>query len=161
MTTPRSIPRPALALGLIATAVLSACSTQPTTRRYAQYEPAPYQEPQRCYDCGTVETIVRVYGARENTRTGAVIGGVLGAIVGRELADDSSRGRRNTATVAGAAAGALAGNAIENRANEESFDVTVRMDDGRRLTVNVTALPNGVRNGAYVRYDGRRLQALR
>ena len=90
-----------------------------------------------------------------------MIGGVLGAIVGRELADDSSRGRRNTATVAGAAAGALAGNAIENRANEESFDVTVRMDDGRRLTVNVTALPNGVRNGAYVRYDGRRLQALR
>jgi outer membrane lipoprotein SlyB len=90
-----------------------------------------------------------------------VIGGVLGAIVGRELADDSSRGRRNTATVAGAAAGALAGNAVENRANEESFDVTVRMDDGRRLTVNVTTLPNGVRNGAYVRYDGRRLQALR
>lgn len=161
MTTPRPIARPALALGLLAAALLSACTTQPTTRRYAQYEPAPYAEPARCYDCGTVETIVRVYGARDNTRTGAVVGGVLGAIVGRELADDDSRGRRNTATVAGAAAGALAGNAIENKVNEETFDVTVRMDDGRRLTVNMNSLPNGVRTGAYVRYDGRRLQALR
>lgn len=161
MTLTRFIPRPALAFGLLAAAVLTACSTQPTTRRYAQYEPAPYSEPQRCYDCGTVETIVRVYGARDNTRTGAVVGGVLGAIVGRELADDDSRGRRNTATVAGAAAGALAGNAIENRVNEETFDVTVRMDDGRRLTINMNSLPNGVRTGAYVRYDGRRLQALR
>ena len=154
-------PRPALVLGLLAAALLSACSTQPTTRRYAQYEPAPYSEPQRCYDCGTVETIIRVENARANTRTGAVVGGVLGAIVGRELADDSSKGRRNTATVAGAAAGAVAGNAIENRMNAESFDVTVRMDDGRRLTLNLTSLPAGLRTGAYVRYDGRRLLPLR
>lgn len=150
-----------LAVVLVGSALLTACATQPTTRRYAQYEPAPHSEPQRCYDCGTVERIERVYGGRDNTRTGAVLGGVVGAIVGRELADDRSSGRRNTATVAGAAAGALAGNAIENRVNEETFDVTVRMDDGRRVTVNVTRLPAGVQTGAYVRYDGRRIVPLR
>lgn len=156
-----SMNRPAIALGLLASALLSACSTQPNTRRYAQYESAPYAAPQRCYDCGTVETIIRVENGRENTRTGAVVGGVLGAIVGREIADDSSRGRRNTATVAGAAAGAMAGNAIENRMNAETFDVTVRMDDGRRLTLNMRSLPAGLRTGAYVRYDGRGLVPLR
>ena len=150
-----------LAIALVGTALLTACTTQPTTRRHAHYEPAPYAQPQRCYDCGTVERIERVFGGRDNTRTGAVLGGVVGAIVGREIADDSSRGRRNTATVAGAAAGALAGNAIENRVNEESFDVIMRMDDGRRITVNVTRLPAGVQTGAYVRYDGRRITPLR
>ena len=44
-----------------------------------------------------------------------MLGGVVGAVAGRELADDESDGRRNTATVVGAAAGAVAGNAIENR----------------------------------------------
>ena len=154
------LPR-ALTLGLIALATLAACSTQPTARRYTSYAPPAYAAPARCDDCGTVEAIVRVRNARPNTGTGAVLGGVLGAIVGRELADDSSKGRRNTATVAGAAAGALAGNAIENRMNEESFDVTVRMDDGRRVTFNVTSLPAGVHTGAYVRYNGRRLVPLR
>jgi len=148
---------------LAATVVLlaTACSTQPTTQRYVNYQPSPRVEPERCYDCGTIESISRVQNARANTGTGAVLGGVLGAIVGNQLADDSSRGRRNTATVAGAAAGALAGNAIENRANAESFDITVRMDDGRRLTLNMTRLPEGIRSGAYVRYDGRRLVPLR
>lgn len=140
---------------------LAGCTTQPQTRRYVQYEPAPHSQPQRCHDCGTVETIVRVHHGRDNTRTGAVLGGVLGGIVGRELADDRSRGRQNTATVAGAVAGAVAGNAIEDRVNEETFDVTVRMDDGRRITVNVTRLPSGVGTGAYVRLDGRRIVPLR
>lgn len=153
--------RPAVILGLLAALVLSACSTQPTTRRYADYQEPRYSEPARCDDCGTVVSIIRVENGRTNTRTGAVLGGVLGAIVGRELADDSSSGRRNTATVAGAVGGAVAGNAIENSANAETFDVTVRMDDGRRITLNVTRLPDGVRTGAYVRYDGRRLVPLR
>ncbi|HAI60236.1 MAG TPA: peptidoglycan-associated outer membrane lipoprotein precursor [Xanthomonadaceae bacterium] len=140
---------------------LAGCASQPQTRRYVQYEPAPHAQPQRCFDCGTVEHIVRVMNGRDNSRTGAVLGGVLGGIVGREIADDRSRGRQNTATVAGAVAGAVAGNAIENRMNEETFDVTVRMDDGRRVTVNVTRLPAGVGTGAYVRLDGRRIIPLR
>ncbi len=149
-----------IALVLLSTAVLTACATQPNTRRYTALDVVPHSQPARCHDCGTVENITRVFYGRDNTRTGAVLGGVVGAIVGRELADGRSSGRRNTATVAGAAAGALAGDAIENRMNEESFDVSMRMDDGRRVTVNVTSLPTGVRLGAYVRFDGRRLLPL-
>ena len=150
-----------LIAGLTAATLLAGCATQPTSRSYADYRPGPQIDSTRCDSCGTVESITRVMYGRDNTRTGAVLGGVVGAIVGRELADDESKGRRNTATVAGAAAGALAGNAIENQANAESFDVTVRMDDGRRLTVNMTRLPPGIDRGAYVRYDGRRLIPLR
>lgn len=158
MTTHRL---PAIALFAAALLMLGGCATQPNTRSHAHFGPAPQAQPQRCYDCGTVERITRVMFGRDNSHTGAVLGGVVGAIIGRELADDSSKGRRNTATVAGAAAGALAGNAIENRMNEESFDITIRMDDGRRLTINVTQLPLGVQTGAYVRYDGRRIIPLR
>jgi len=141
--------------------LLSACTTGPSSQRYPSYSPAQYSSPQRCYDCGTVESIVRVDNGRDNSRTGAVLGGVVGAIAGRALADDSSSGRQNTATVAGGVLGAVAGNAIEDRRNAETFDVTVRMDDGRRLTVNTNRLPNGLGRGSYVRWDGRDLDLLR
>lgn len=141
--------------------LLSACATQPTAHRFPSHAPPPAFGAQRCHDCGTVEAIYRVQSARNHTGTGAVLGGVLGAIVGRELAEDSSEGRRNTATVAGAAAGAVTGNVIERRMNEGSFDVAVRMDDGRRLTLNLPSLPHGLHIGAYVRYDGRGLLPLR
>ena len=52
--------------------------------------------------------------------------------------------------VAGAAAGALAGNAIQNNVTSESYDVQVRMDDGRVIMVNQRDLA-GVRENAYVR----------
>jgi len=84
-----------------------------------------------------------------------VLGGVVGAAAGRELAKDESKGRRNTATVAGAAAGALAGAAIQRNMNNASYNVTVRMNDGRVTTVTQSDL-GGIREGSYVRvYNGR------
>ena len=81
----------------------------------------------------------------------SVIGGLVGAAAGRELAEDESKGRQNTATVAGAAAGALAGSAIQkNIGDNHSYNVTVRMDDGRLVTVHQSDL-GGVREGSYVR----------
>ncbi|MCE2944012.1 MAG: glycine zipper 2TM domain-containing protein [Lysobacteraceae bacterium] len=158
---PRHARATRIALTALATALLAACTTAPTARSVVTYDNRPAPPAARCYDCGTVESIVTVRNARPNTGTGAVLGGVVGAIAGRALADDSSKGRRNTATVAGAVAGAVAGNAIEERANAESFDVTVRMDDGRRLTLNLTRLPQGIATGRYVRWDGRTLTPLR
>jgi outer membrane lipoprotein SlyB len=154
-----------LATALALPVLLAACvSPQPQVARYPQYAPpsdSRYAEPQRCTDCGTVESIIRRENARPNTRTGAVLGGLVGAIVGHELADGGSRDGRIAATAAGAVAGAVAGNAIEDKANRESFDITVRMDDGRRLTLNLTRLPLGIHEGVPVRYDGRRLIPLR
>ncbi|QDH70206.1 glycine zipper 2TM domain-containing protein [Marilutibacter alkalisoli] len=108
----------------------------------------------RCYDCGVITRIEPVRTQRAPTATGAVIGGLVGAAAGRELADDESKGRRNTATVAGAAAGAVAGNAIQN-AVQTQYNVHVRMDDGRTTVVTV---PNvvGMSEGSRVRVrDGR------
>ncbi len=148
----------AAALTLTATACTT---TAPRNEGYGYDDRPAYSEPQRCYDCGTVERIETVYGARSNSRTGAVLGGVVGAVVAREVPTHGSQGNKNTATVAGAVVGAVAGNAIENKMNEETFDIHVRMDDGRRLVINRNSLGNDIRVGAYVRVDGNRLIPLR
>ncbi|RBD89564.1 peptidoglycan-associated outer membrane lipoprotein precursor, partial [Xanthomonas oryzae pv. oryzae] len=86
------------------------------------------------------------------TGTGAVLGGIVGAVAGRQISKDTggSTGNKNISAVAGAAAGALAGNAIQNNVTSSSFDVQVRMDDGRVIVVNQRDLA-GVRENAYVR----------
>jgi outer membrane lipoprotein SlyB len=140
------------------TATLAACTTTPRSAYVPQSSPAYYppaqSQPQRCYDCGQIVRIESVYGARQNSRAGAVLGGIVGGVAGHEIADDESDGRQNTATVVGAVAGAVAGNAIENRMNAETYNIHVRMDDGRTLVFNRNTLGNGVREGAYVRIDG-------
>ena len=109
-----------------------------------------------CADCGVVTRIDTVQGSSAPAATGAVVGGIVGAVAGREIArhNTDSQGRKNAATVAGAAAGAVVGNAIQNR-NQYRYDITVRMDDGRYVTVSQSDLGN-IREGSPVRvYDGR------
>ena len=149
------------------TASLAACATS-TRPGYGYSNPPPsssaYYPPaqeQRCYDCGQIVRIESVYGARDNSRAGAVLGGVVGAVAGRELADDESDGRQNTATFVGAGGGAVAGNAIENRMIAETYAIHVRMDDGRTLIFNRNSLGAGVREGAYVRVEGTGFDVLR
>lgn len=160
-----------LLIAAVLTVSLSACVSTPRQGYgYGQPQPSsnynqPYSQPQpqsqRCYDCGQVVRIESVYGARDNSRAGAVLGGVVGAVAGRELADDESSGRRNTATVVGAAAGAVAGNAIENRMIAETYNIHIRMDDGRMVVFNRNTLGNGLREGAYVRVQGNDIDVLR
>jgi len=141
---------------------VTACSTAPRSSGYGYgSQPAYSSQSQRCYDCGRIERIEQVYGARSNSRAGAVLGGVVGAVAAREIPSHGSDGKRNTATIAGAAAGAVAGNAIENRMNEETYDIHIRMDDGRRIVLNQNRLGNNIREGAYVRVNGNSLTPLR
>ena len=103
-----------------------------------------------CYDCGVITSIQPIdTQSRAPNATGAVLGGLVGAAAGRELADDESEGRQNTATVAGAVAGAVAGNAIQN-ANQRKYSVQVRMDDGRTTTVTMDNV-RGLQVGSAVR----------
>ena len=155
-----------LAVAAIAATSLAACATQPRAPAYG-YDRG-YSDPydrgysqQRCYDCGRIERIEQVYGAHRNSRAGAVLGGLVGAVAAREIPTHGSEGKENTATIAGAVAGAVAGNAIENKMNEETFDIHVRMDDGRLIVLNRNRLGNGIREGAYVRVDGNNLELLR
>jgi outer membrane lipoprotein SlyB len=109
-----------------------------------------------CYDCGTVTRIEQGAGSRTPNATGAVVGAVIGGLAARELADNrtDSEGRKNTATVAGAAAGGVIGNAIQNRAGT-GYNIFVRMRDGREVVVSQDDL-NGIREGSSVRIANNR-----
>lgn len=112
-----------------------------------------------CYDCGTVTRIdTRSRGGTAPNATGAVLGGIVGAVAARELAhrNTDSEGRKNTATAAGAIGGAVAGNAIQNNVQAQAvYDIHVRMDDGRMNVVTQNDL-GGIREGSYVRIaEGR------
>lgn len=108
----------------------------------------------RCRDCGTVTSIQTSAASGGTNVVGPVLGGIVGAVAAKELArkNTDSEGRRNVATVAGAAGGAVAGNAIQNRVegNRGGYVLYVRMDDGRTTTVHQDDI-RGIREGSYVR----------
>lgn len=122
---------------------------------------APPASTASCYDCGTVTRIETTYGTQSNVpnATGAVLGGIVGAVAGREISNKTggSRGNQNIATVGGAVAGAVAGNAIQNhrQANDGGYNVYVRMNDGRQSVVSQNDL-GGIREGSYVRVSNGR-----
>jgi outer membrane lipoprotein SlyB len=147
-----------IGIAAIATLAMAGCAT--TSPNYGSATPPPSSSG-ACYDCGTVARIdmVGTTGTARTGVTGAVLGGIVGAAAGRELTDDESKGRQNTATVAGAVAGAAAGAAIERNVvgggTSGTYNVHVRMNDGRTVVVSQTDL-GGIREGSYVRvYNGR------
>ena len=147
-----NIRNPLLICVAAASMALAGCATSPGYSS-SDYGNSGYSQA-TCYDCGTVTRIEQIGGSSSGA-TGAVLGGLVGAAAGREIADDKSTGRRNTATAAGAVVGAVAGSAIQRSASGPRYNVYVRMDDGRVLTVTQNDL-NGVREGSYVRvYNGR------
>jgi len=106
-----------------------------------------------CADCGIVTRIDAVSSNRSAPNgTGAVLGGIVGAVAGRQISKETggSKGNKNVSAVAGAAGGAVAGNAIQNHVTGDTYDITVRMDDGRSIVVNQRDLA-GVRENTYVR----------
>lgn len=137
--------------------LLTACATYPPAPGYGR-APVASSSAVHCYDCGTVESIETVYGARENTRTGAVLGGIIGGVLGNQVGEGDGK---KAATVAGVVGGAIAGNAIENKRNEQTFDIKVRMDDGRRLVVNQNTIAPNLRVGSFVRVTSGRVVLLR
>ena len=147
-----------LALGAVATVALAGCATT-SPGYYGNQQSPSYSQPARCVDCGIITRIDPVASGRTApSATGAVLGGIVGAVAGRQISDRTggSEGNKNVATVAGAVAGAAAGNAIQNRTTGDTYNITVRMDDGRRVTINQHDL-GGVRENTYVRIQNGRV----
>ncbi|ALN92026.1 glycine zipper 2TM domain-containing protein [Lysobacter gummosus] len=158
-----------LGVAAAATLVLAGCATSPGyggggynnggyNNNYPQQPAYPSQQ-NNCYDCGVVTRIEQISTqSTAPSATGAVLGGLVGAVAGRKIADDhtDSKGRKNAATVGGAVAGALAGNAIQNRVGAPSYNVYVRMDDGRTTVVTQKDL-GGIRENTYVRVANGRV----
>lgn len=149
-----NIRTPLLTCAAAVSMALAGCATSPGQGNNGYYGSSAGYGRASCYDCGTVTRIEQV-GQPTSGVTGAVLGGLVGAAAGREIAEDKSSGRRNTATAAGAVAGAVAGSAIERNVRGLRYNVYVRMEDGRVVTVTQNDL-GGVREGSYVRvYNGR------
>jgi len=142
-----------LAIGAVAAVTLAGCATTSPGYGSSSASYPSSSSSARCYDCGVVTRIDTVGGSRTApSKTGAVLGGIVGAVAGHEIADKTggSKGNQNLAAVAGAVGGAVAGNAIQNRTTGNSYDVHVRMDDGRTVVINQHDL-GGVRENTYVR----------
>lgn len=145
-----------MALSITAIAMLAGCAS--TSSGYGSSYgsqgsyPSASSNTSYCADCGIVENIRTVAGSGTPSATGAILGGIVGAVAGREISQQTggSDGNKNVSTVAGAAAGAVAGNAIQQRTTGDTYDITVRMDDGRRITINQRDL-GGIRENTYVR----------
>jgi len=144
-------------IGLGTAAALAGCATtQPGYSSYpsGNYGNSPgYYSNARCADCGIVTRIDAVQStSTAPSATGAVLGGIVGAVAGRTISHETggSKGNQNVATVLGAGAGAVAGNAIQKNTTGGSYDIQVRMDDGRTIVVNQRDL-GGIRENTYVR----------
>ena len=149
--------------------LLASCANQPNYQTQSPSQPYPSQTypvqgqyPSQGYPAqgypsqgaylGTVDRIELINRAASNNIAGTVIGGIVGGLIGHQIGHGTGR---SVATIAGVAGGAYAGNQIEQRRRgpQESFRVTVRMDDGTYQTItqdNITDLQTGDR----VRIEG-------
>lgn len=140
---------PALLVTATLAASLAACASNGDGTRVVSS--APYST--TCYDCGIVESITQVQTSGTSSGGGAVLGGIVGGVVGSQVGDGDGK---KAATVAGVVGGAVAGNAIEKNMAKTGYEISVRMDDGRRLTVTQGSIDSGLRSGSRVRlHDGR------
>ncbi len=120
----------------------------------AEATPPPVAAPV-CADCATVAAVTPFEREVSTSGAGAVAGAVAGAIVGNQVGRGSGR---DVARVLGAIGGGIAGNQVEkNMKKVQAYQVELRMDDGKRRTLEVDT-PIAV--GERVRYDGSTLQPL-
>ena len=132
--------------------MLAGCAEQPTNQSQYPSQQYPQGGYARNANTGVVERIEVVNKTDPNNIAGTVIGGIVGGLIGHQIGS----GTGNTAaTIAGAAGGAYAGNRIQDRRRtaNESFRVTVRMDNGSYQTVNEDNISD-LRTGDRVRVDG-------
>ncbi|CAN5852054.1 glycine zipper 2TM domain-containing protein [soil metagenome] len=112
----------------------SAPLAQPAPAIAPAAPPAPL-----CTVCGHVESVRTVQREQPTSGVGAVAGGVVGGVVGNQIGHG---GGRTAATVLGAVGGGFLGNHIERRTHTMTrYEVTVRMDDGSRRTVETRTAP--------------------
>lgn len=87
-----------------------------------------------CSNCGVIESIRATEAKGSGSGTGAVIGGIAGAVLGNTM----GRGNGRTAmTLIGGGAGAYAGNEIEKNSNRRTiWQTRVRMENGSSRTLS-------------------------
>lgn len=106
----------------------------PAPQRAAQMAPPA---PAMCHSCGVVESVKTVTHRGEGSGLGAAGGAIVGGLLGNQIGGGSGR---KIATVAGAVGGAVVGNQVEgNMKSTTTYQVRVRMDDGKVRTVSTSS----------------------
>jgi len=145
----------ALSCSLVAAAAISACASPsvapPVMSASVTSAPAAVY--------GTVSNIDTVAVDSGTTGAGAVISGVLGAVVGHQIGGGTGK---TLATGAGAVGVALAGNAVEtNRASKKNvYRVNVRLDNRQTQQFNYHEDTASLRVGDRVRIENGQIHAL-
>lgn len=164
VAAPASVPEPAAhrAVAEMAPPAVPAPAPKPAAAKTARSTPvaAPVEAkgaPAKpvCADCATVTAVTPVEREGQGSGTGAVAGGVLGAIVGNQVGQGQGK---DLATIIGAIGGGIAGNQVEKKMKKVTvYQVELRLDDGSRRTLE-QAEPTAV--GARVRVSGDVLSPL-
>ena len=95
---------------------------------------------QICHDCGRIESVHAIQTHAKPSGVGVVGGAVVGGLLGNQIGGGSGR---TLATVAGAVGGGYAGNEIEkNTRTTTTYEVRVRMEDGKLRTFPSEHKPN-------------------
>ncbi|MDH0094509.1 MULTISPECIES: glycine zipper 2TM domain-containing protein [Achromobacter] len=131
LMTPRTGRWLAVAAVVTSMAVLGGCANRSASSGVYSYDQAQREQIVRT---GTV-TGVRpiVIQNDKSSGVGMVAGGALGGVAGNAIGGGTGR---TIATVGGVILGALAGNAVENRAQTNSgLEITVRLDNGETRVV--------------------------
>ena len=131
LVTPRAGRWLAIAAVVTSMAVLGGCANRSASSGVYSYDQAQREQIVRT---GTV-TGVRpiVIQNDKSSGVGMVAGGALGGVAGNAIGGGTGR---TIATVGGVILGALAGNAVENRAQKNSgLEITVRLDNGETRVV--------------------------
>lgn len=153
---------------VVLVAGLAACAAPMSQQPVATYpaQTYPTQAPQGNYvEYGrvrNVEVIQTQQQAKSTSGVGAVLGGVAGAVVGRQIGGGSGR---DIATVVGAVGGAVAGNAIEGNRNaanapvNQTYRVSVQMDNGTMRAYDVPSYGE-LRIGDRVKIENNQLYRI-
>ena len=105
--------------------------------------------------------MIEIQVISEQSRTtggGALLGAVLGGVVGHQLGGGSGK---NVATGVGVIGGALVGNEVESSktADSEIYRVTVRLDNGRSQSFDYRHIDN-LQVGDRVRIENQQIVRL-
>ena len=131
LVTPRAGRWLAVAAVVTSMAVLGGCANRSASSGVYSYDQAQREQIVRI---GTVTGVRPIVIQNDKASgVGMVAGGALGGVAGNAIGGGTGR---TIATVGGVILGALAGNAVENRAQTNSgLEITVRLDNGETRVV--------------------------
>lgn len=137
-------------LALAAVLALGACANTNTASSTSTY-PQPTNSSRAYVEYGVVQSIDLVGQGSTGVGGGAILGAVVGGILGNQVGGGDGK---TAATVIGAAGGAYAGNELEkrNQTQEDAFKLTIRMRDGSYQTLTQTSHAD-IRVGDRVRIE--------